>query len=276
MIRSIVISQRHPCEVTTADVDLARLRREFPTVEIESRSSTGAESSTFEVDEWRAPGADLAAFDARVANATTSGSIGLVGPPAGVEDAALQVLTRYQGLIDRRNEASATRLFDRVVASRLEQGDDDRAAALDVWQWTLRLAPRASLALQLAALFRDAPLVVEPEQREPRGAPALRRLLAKLAVPTPAAGRACGLLLRHDDFAADPELRILDDAAALSFFSRRSDAALRDRGLAHTRSLAWLAVHRLRPAARVKLLHVRLLPEVWRIVEDALRYELGC
>lgn len=270
MIRSIVISPRNP---RAAAIELGQLKREFPTVRIESRAELADDPTLVRVEEWRDPSADLRVFDERVARATSAGSIGLLVDRGCAEGAALEVLTRYQGLIDRRNDASASVLFDRVLASRLERSAEDRACALDVWQWTLRLAPRASLGLQLAAVFRDARLPLDEPCESPR-TPPLRKLLATLAVPTPAARRACALLLRRDEVSRDPELAVFDEAAALSFFSRRSDAALRLHGLSGTRALVRVALHRLRPAVRVRLLHVRLRPEVWRIVEDALRCEL--
>ncbi|MBC7172375.1 MAG: hypothetical protein H5U40_08120, partial [Polyangiaceae bacterium] len=148
-----------------------------------------------------------------------------------------------------------------------------RAAALDVWQWTLRLAPRAGLALQLAAVFRDAALAAAGAS-ESRPLAKLRSLLSAAAVPTLTTRRACALLAPLDD-RKDEERATLEDAAALSFFSRRSDRTLLTLGVEAMREEARLALHRLRPAARLRLLHIRLLPQVWRIVEETLRSEHG-
>ncbi|MBC7171285.1 MAG: hypothetical protein H5U40_02600, partial [Polyangiaceae bacterium] len=150
MIRSLFIAPKDPCDVLASEVELALLRREFPTVAVEAKSFPPGGASTIDVDEWRDPAADLGAFDRLLDLGRAPRAIGIVASSGPIAEAAMQILTRYQGVLDRRNEASQGRLFDKVLERRLEL-EPDRAAALDVWQWTLRLAPRADLALQLAA-----------------------------------------------------------------------------------------------------------------------------
>lgn len=281
MIRRLVLSSRDPFDALPRDGDLALLRREFPTVGIEAsylplgaRARRGRGARIVDLEEWRRPDADLAALDARIASCAGTDAIHLVTAPGPIEDAAIQVLTRYQGWVDRRNEASASPLFDRVLGACIED-EPHRERVRAPWQWVLRLAPGAGLALQLAALFRrDTFTEPAPSDAEDlaRARAALRLRLARLAVPTPVGHRVVALALGGDAPSGDADRAVLDDAVALSFFSR-SDAVLRDEGITGTRAAVRHALHRLRPAARPRLFQVRLVPAVWQIVEDVLRAE---
>lgn len=201
-----------------------------------------------------------------------------LGPDAEAEAiarAAVGVLTRHQRLLDRRNEASRGALFDRVLARHLELHDRalplhraDLHHAHDAWQWTLRLSPRASLALQLAALFHDVErLGGEPVARVEHlaldyqafkdaharvGAARMRDVLHGL-VDDDTTTRAAALIAGHERAPRDAEAYVLSDADALSFFSHNAWGFVRWFDDAHTRrKVAW-TLARMSPEARARL-----------------------
>ncbi len=283
----------------TGEVDEARrsadaLRREFPTVEVvvAARPASRARSPhALDVAEWRDPAADLLALDARVDAACTD-TIALASGGAPWRRAAVELLTRHQWRLSRRNAASSTPLFDRILERHRALHDlakplvrADYVHALDTWQWMLRLAPRASTAAQLAALFHDVErLSSEPDERvEHRardyrafkiahareGARIVREALERAGSPPSVVERTSALVSRHEETGADPELALLNDADALSFFSRNSDGFLRYFGLDHTRAKVRYTLGRMRPAAHARLGQMRLVPDVRGLVVES-------
>src|SRR5690606_31131593 len=101
---------------------------------------------------------DLLAFDRAVHAAEAEGDFELA-----VETARpTEVLLRYQRLLPRRNDASTSDAFRTVEARHAALHDRslplvraDLDHARDTWQWVLRLAPDAGLAVQVAALLHD-------------------------------------------------------------------------------------------------------------------------
>ncbi|HKI01358.1 MAG TPA: DUF4202 family protein [Thermoanaerobaculia bacterium] len=212
---------------------------------------------------------------------------------------ACEVLTRCQRLMDRRNPASRGELFDRILAGHRALHDlskplvrADYNHALDTWHWTLRLAPEAGLAVQLAALFHDVErLVSEADARiEHKAADyqafkddhALRsawiadQALARAGADAQTRRRVGRLIAEHERPAAadDPEagdIALLNDADALSFFSLNSVGYLDYFGPEQTRRKVAYTLRRLSPAARRHLAGIRLRPEV----AAALARELG-
>jgi len=222
--------------------------------------------------------------------------IRLSGEPRRLAAAAPQVVTRCQRLAARRNAASASELFERVLAAhrRLHDRIHPPAAsvyahALDTWQWLLRLEPEAGLAPQLAALFHDvdrlaaaagAPIAPGNANAQRRGVWVTDELLADLDVDLAVRVRVHRLIAgRHPSIAADSlaaEIALLDDADALSFFSFESAACLDDLGAEQTARQVAHALSRLRPASRAWLRGLRLRTAVARLVEqeDARRIKV--
>src|SRR4051794_39133111 len=152
---------------------------------------TAPESSPIEitvpVSTWDDPSFDPLDLDAVVTRAVERGRVVLRiaadrqpaprgargSEPRALEAIAAEVGIRYQRYVDRRNRASATPLFDRILAHHRTLYDvskplcaADLDHAIDCWRWVLRLDEEASAAVQIAALFHDVErLVSEPDVR---------------------------------------------------------------------------------------------------------------
>jgi len=230
-------------------------------------------------------------------------ALALLGEEEARSRAWRGILTRCQRLLNRRNRASDGELFDRVLAEHRRAHDlakplvrADYDHALDTWQWVLRLAPEADLALQLAALFHDVErLISEADARSEhraadyqafkdehaaRGAEWAETLLARAGVDATTRRRAARQIAVHErpphleDGAADGEsaaVAWLNDADALSFFALNSVGYLDYYGPEQTRKKVAYTLRRLRPAARRHLAGMRLPPQVREAVAEDLR-----
>jgi hypothetical protein len=153
--------------------------------------------------------------------------------------------------------------------------------ALDVWQWTLRLEPRAGLALQIAALFHDVErLATESKRRIEQDAPdyaafkrAHAREGARMVVDLLAdradeatLDRVSFLVRKHESPDGDSELSVLNDADALSFFSLNSPGFLNYYGAEHTRMKIDYSLRRLRTSSMERLSRLRLESSIARMV----------
>lgn len=251
---------------------------------------------------WDNPRFDLYAFDAAVntlAERAAEGpfAISVSAAPDRLPGMAAEVRTRCQRFADERNAASSGPLFDAALARHRALHDLDKPLvradydhALDAWQWTLRLAPEAGLAVQLAALFHDVErLASEAEARVERfaadaadyqefkdihariGAAWTDEILGSLGVDPGTRRVAVRLVGRHErpPLPGEPDgedLALLNDADALSFFALNSPGYQDYYGPEPTRrKVAW-TLERMRPAARRLLAGVRLQPEVARMV----------
>jgi hypothetical protein len=210
----------------------------------------------------------------------------------GLAAAALELLTRYQGLVGRRNEASSAPVFDRILARHRSLHDmskplvrADYLHALDAWQWVLRLEPAAGLAVQVAALFHDVErLLSEADARvehhaadyqafkdrhAARGAELTCALLEELDVDLATRERVRWLVKKHERPGADAALTLLNDADALSFFALNSSGFVRYFSPEHTRRKVAYTLARLRPQHHARLECMRLVPTI-RVLLDAL------
>ncbi|MFL5351548.1 DUF4202 family protein [Archangium sp.] len=304
MIRQLLLSEPG---LRAADAPLAPtgafvlLAEEFPTVSLQPLAQAGnAHVLNLDAQQWRAPGFDPFDWDEHVFATAASCPAGncitlhLTGSPReALAATALEVLTRYQGLVRRRNAASEGPLFDAILARHLALHDlskplvvADYRHALDTWQWVLRLAPRADLAVQTAALFHDVErLLSEPDARvehhardyqafkdahAARGADVACELLSDLGVDAGTRERVRWLIGRHERPEADVCLTLLNDADALSFFSLNASGFVRYFPLEHTRRKVVYTLGRLRPNQRWRLARVRLAPQVRRLLEEAI------
>jgi Domain of unknown function (DUF4202) len=277
------------------------LAEEFPTITVWPLTLDGHENVLrLNAQEWRAPGFDPFNWDERVFAAAGGGlpdrdlALHITGSPREVLAAtALEILTRYQGLVGRRNAASSGPLFGAILTRHLALHDlskplvvADYRHALDTWQWVLRLAPHADMALQTAALFHDVErLLSEPDARvehhardyqafkdahAARGADVACALLSDVGMDRATIERVRWLIGRHERPEGDVSLTLLNDADALSFFSLNASGFARYFPLEHTRRKVAYTLGRLRPNQRWRLARVRLAPQVRRLLEEAV------
>lgn len=277
-------------------LDRRAIADEFPTVDIDSLDVPDGDSCFgLTAEAWQSPTLDLRAADARAAALAAQGpfAVRVTAPPADVARVSVEVLTRLQLFIGRRNRFSRGEAFDRALLRHRGLHDLDKPLvradhehALDTWQWMLRLDPSASLAAQVAALFHDVErLASEPEarreQRAPdyqafkdaharRGAEIARRELTAAGLDRATIDRAAHLISMHERLESDPDLALLSEADALSFFSRNSDGFADYFGPEHTRRKVAYSLGRLRPATRRRLRSIRLRADVAAAVRAEL------
>jgi hypothetical protein len=297
---------------------LERVVAEFPTVALDyegHEGHKGHEASAaviVQASAWRGGMISLRELDHRVNELAARGPVTICVTGSHLEQVALEVLTRCQRWVGRRNQHSTSPVFDRVLSAHralhdlckpLVRADYDHA--LDVWQWMLRLNREASRAAQIAALFHDIErLVTEADARvehqaadydafkrthAARGARMTREVLATVDLDVAAREQAELLIALHDrtkrripgrqpapgrgQEAMARELELLDDADGLSFFSLNSPGFFDYYGLAHTRhKIAWTLM-RLSPRGRARLGEVKLRPDVARLVQEVMGNE---
>lgn len=156
----------------------------------------------------------------------------------------------------------------------------DYRHALDVWQWTLRLDPQASAAVQIAALFHDIERIfTEADSRSEqkvsdydgykarhaaRSAWIAAALLREEKIDPDLAERAVGLIAGHDQPGRidSDDAALLEDADALSFFSLNSPGYVRYYGEEQARRKAEWTFARLSRRGREALAKLELPPEV--------------
>lgn len=279
-------------EETTA---LAELRAEFPSVAIARVAARPVAS--IDADAWLSRASvDRHPFDDAVALAARDGTLGIGGhDPERVARAGWEILTAYQRLVGRRNRWSRTATFDAVLRAHtvLHASDKplvvaDHRHALDTWQWLLRLEPDASFAAQVAALYHDVERLVSEADRRiehlaadydafkdahaRHGAAMTCEVLESLGVSRADRDRVGALLACHERAgSADPELRAVVDADALSFFSLNSPGYVDYFGADQARRKVRWTLARLSPPRRRHLARVRLRDDVRSMVDAAMR-----
>jgi hypothetical protein len=274
------------------------LAREFPTVAVGvdlSDDPNEASAAAIDVRRWNDRRQPFEPFEAIVESIAhgTSGTLSVHTDESlhAAERAAVEMLTRWQWLIDRRNGASSTPEFDSVLErlGRLHAADKplvraDYLHALDTWQWTLRLDPAAGAALQMAALLHDIERLeseadARVEHRAPdyvrfktrhahRGARMAYDVLESCGVESAVRDQTTLLVRDHESPGDDPDRALLNDADALSFFSRNSAGYADYFGPAQTRRKIAYTLGRMRGAARERLTTVRLRDDVGRLLAE--------
>jgi hypothetical protein len=206
----------------------------------------------------------------------------------------LEALTRCQRTVGRRNRYSSGPHFDAVLHAHRALHDlaqplvrADYNHALDAWQWLLRLEPEVPLELQLAALFHDVErLVSESERRVEQlapdyqqfkdrharaGAAMAARVLREAGIGEAVAARVAALIAGHEQASDDPELSLLGDADALSFFSLNSCGYADYFGPEQTgRKVAW-TWQRMTPRARERLADIHLRADVRAFADSIIQ-----
>jgi hypothetical protein len=244
---SLVIAEGDDCVQ-----HIAHVREEFPTVVVRATRVSDDEAVEIDASEWHRA-ATFDRFERVMRN--VGRAIAISGPAAAVDRAAIEVLTRFQRYVARRNRYSSGRDFDRLLVAHRRAHELDKPLvaadydhALDIWQWVLRLEPQASAALQIAGLLHEV------EQA--------RELLLAADVDREVALRVAELLAHHERPGDDRDLRLLNDADALSFFSLNSEGYLRYFGAAQTRRKVAYTFGRLSEASRSRLAEIRLTAEI--------------
>ncbi|HEX2121369.1 MAG TPA: DUF4202 family protein [Thermoanaerobaculia bacterium] len=263
---------------------------EFPSVFVRFDSGAAAPPHVT-ASQWARADFDTWSFDCSVDALAREPFTLCIADDRGDRHFPLQVLNRCQRLVDRRNRHSQGQLFDRLlrhhrrlhdVAKPLVRADYNHA--LDVWQWVLRLAPDASLPLQIAALFHDVErLVSEADTRvehlapdyqqfkdahAAKGAEMTRETLAAAGVGEPVGERAAEIVARHERRSDDAEVALLNDADALSFFSLNSSGYADYFGPEQTRRKVAYTWRRMRDGARAKLGQLRVRPDLGAMLEE--------
>jgi hypothetical protein len=255
---------------------------ELPRVELVPYLLPSEDTVSVELEAWRSGSIDFYQLDA---HADALGERGLVPVAAsGDPDARLQLLTRCQRWLDRRNHGSRQPWFAEVLGVHWSLHDRNRPLvradhnhALDTWQWLLRLEPAASAAAQVAALFHDIERPGADADRragedagsrdEVESSPAedsARRLLDLLSGSgaEAVARRAADLVAASDrpgeGGSGDDDLALLEDADSLSFLSLSSGGFLDHHGEKRAtreigRTLSRLSLRALRFLNRVRL-----------------------
>lgn len=287
MLRQLLLSD-YGTEGPAAGNGWALVQAEFPTVAVRSLSDgRGVRVLRLDVSEWGSLDFDPCTWDERVFTAAENSeqlALHLEGARGeALVIAALEILTRYQGLVGRRNEASSVRLFDRLLARHRALHDlhlprvrEDYQHALDAWQWALRLRPDADLAVQAAALFHDVERRVSQDSQAFKDAHAMRgaeltcQVLGEVGADTVTCQRVRNLVARHERPDGDPDLALINDADALSFFSLNASGFIRYFDPEHSRRKVAYTLARLRPEQLRRLGQIRLAPAVRGLLEAQL------
>ena len=277
------------------------LSSEFPTVRWALMAQPPSGALVIPERAWRAAPADFRCWDRAISELWSRPRWVVVQGDAAetLDQTAREVLTRYQRLVPRTNGHSASLTFHRVLSGHRAMHDlgkspvrADYDHALDVWQWVLRLAPSAGLAVQLAALFHDVGRLLteadrrgEPGVSEPRaiehahadqGAKIALEVLTACGVAPATCAEVARLIREHEQpnpCAPDADLMLLADADALSFFSL-SSAGFADRhGADPTRERMRYRLARMSSAAIRRLADIRLREDVAQHLADVVRIE---
>lgn len=207
-----------------------------------------------------------------------------------------QILTRYQRWITSLPTTPSDALFERVLSAHRALHDlekplvrADYEHALDVLWWTVRLSPSASLSVRWAALFHDVErLRSEPDVRIEQFAPDYQafknghaqqsarwaaRILAQCGVDDSTRLEVIRLIQFHEHprrAAPEPDVEVLADADALSFFSLNSSGFIDYYGRAHTEKKIAYTLGRMSPRARVLAHRLKLRPDVDRLFQNVI------
>ncbi|HEX8618413.1 MAG TPA: DUF4202 family protein [Thermoanaerobaculia bacterium] len=261
---------------------------EFPSVYV--RFDIGG-TTHLRASDWERDDFDTWAFDVAIDDLARDSFTLRIADDAARATFPLEVLNRCQRHIDRRNRHSQGQLFTRVLRKHRALHDLEKPLvradynhALDVRQWLLRLEADASLDLQLAALFHDVErLVSEADERVEhlaadyqgfkdeharRGADMTKSVLAEAGVSERVAGRVAELIARHERRSDDPELALLNDADALSFFSLNSHGYASYFGPEQTKKKVAYTWNRMSAHARTRLATVRLRSDVRQMIDE--------
>ncbi len=223
--------------------ELAYLRLQLRSDVVRSESVVCLPSVRVSLHDWSHPAADVLSFDRLLESMQREREFCLVlwcsDWLAGAQS-AIELLNRYQrwlplpsGSVVSPELAAALLAYHQLFPHHDASIRERHEAGLDTWRWLLRLAPAASLELQLAALFHDLALGTLAPVLQPLGLD--RRLMLRtveLALSSEEPGRDA------EEPGRDAELAQLRSARALSFLSLESWTFLRRCGARAARTRA--------------------------------------
>jgi hypothetical protein len=286
VLEQIVITSGEISGVSVTPLLIRELAAQFPSVHITAMGERAVEEVRLRASEWRRRDFDVYRFDYELDCAADEELTLHIVDDDPPRSAALEILNRCQRTIRRRNRHTQCVRFERALTALWALHDLDKPLvradynhALDTFQWLLRLAPEASLALQLAALFHDierldseadvrveqhaADYVAFKQRHAVRGAAKARATLEQCGIDAATCDRVAELIGEHERRSGgDPEVELLNDADALSFFSLNSTGFVDYYGPEHTRRKLVYTLARLGSAARHHLSSIHLRDDV--------------
>jgi hypothetical protein len=297
MIAEVVLE--HTATGPGADMDGDGAASRVQLWRLRSESAAALPQLRVSLEEWQDDGCDLLSLDARF-HAFEGAPFSLCLSPRRANELSMvpQVLTRYQRLLPLPAATEAIPGLQRILSAHralhdfskpLARADYDHAH--DTWRWLLRLAPEASAAAQLAALFHDierleseADRRVEQHAAEyqrfkrkhaERGAQLAGDVLEQAGASVELRRRVCELIEHHEQPETDAELSCLNDADALSFFSLNAVGYLRYFGAVQTQRKVSFTLGRMRDEAASMLAGLRMPAVVSELVQPALHRRFG-
>jgi hypothetical protein len=295
MLTRLLLDERPPASARRL---LEEAAAEHLQVSIGVGGPSGLPEIALDTAPWRASRLDLWAIDVEARRLADAGPFALRLRGADAADVVAEVLTRFQRLAPRRNAGSRGERFDLLLRAHRAIHPLDRPLAradfehtLDTWQWTLRLDPGASIALQAAALLHDIERLTSEvgrriEHEAPdyrtfkaeharRGAVMAEVVLVAVGYDPVIARRAGSLIAHHEEGRVDAEARLLAGADALSFFSVNAHGFLDYFGPAHTRRKVAYTLSRLGAEALPRLHLIRCRPEVEAMIRAVIGEATG-
>ena len=247
-------------------------------------------------EEWRSDSFNFWSFD-RSADELLGREfvMSVEAEESDAEQLLLEVLTRLQRIIGRRNDSSSIESFDRLLARHEAMHDRTKPLVVadldhsrDVWQWTLRLDPQASFELQAAALFHDierlrseADARIEHLARDYQafkneharaGGDLAYATLLDSGCDREKSRRVADLVATHE-VRGSGDAATLGDADALSFLSFNSPGYFDYFGSEQGKKKVAYTLGRLRSESRRHLATFRLRSDVAAAVADVVREE---
>lgn len=255
----------------------AELIAEFPSVFVRYVADA---DPLLRASEWERADFDTWQFDCAIDTLARDAFTLTIADDGARPSFPLEVLTRCQRHVGRRNRHSQGSLFSRVLREHRALHDLDKPLvradynhALDAWQWALRLDADAPVSVQIAALFHDIErLQSEPDARVEHLAPDYQQfkdahasagaamtdaMLAKAGASAALRADVAQLVRSHER-----EPGLLGDADALSFFSLNSSGYTDYFGPEQTRKKVAYTWNRMSDRARARLAAIRLRPDV--------------
>jgi hypothetical protein len=269
----------------------ALIAGEFPTLAIVPHARD-VSVQELRASEWGRPEFDLWAYDARMDEASAEPFVLSLIDDGSDRAFPVHVLNRCQRLIGRRNHASSATEFSTALRIHRQLHDltkplvlADYRHSLDVWQWVLRLAPEATLEVQLAAIFHDIErLVSECDERVEQhahdyqsfkdahasgGAAMVAQLLHEAGLSEDLRLRVAALVAAHERVGDDTESTLLNDADALSFFSLNSPGYLDYFGAEQAKTKIVYTWERMSRTARERMALVYLREDVAQLFRES-------
>ncbi|HEV7923367.1 MAG TPA: DUF4202 family protein [Thermoanaerobaculia bacterium] len=293
MLDQLVVTGSDGAGLPLASWVVRELAGQFPSVHLAPPQASRRAGLAVPAGAWRAGELDYWSLDCQVDAAEEEGDFTLrVTEEAADGATSLEILNRCQRSVGRRNRFSQTGRFDAMLTTHRKLHDlskplvrADYNHARDTWQWLLRLDREASLPLQLAALFHDVErLVSEPDARVEQHAADYQQfkdrhaggsaelaeaILARAGFDAAVREKSAALIRAHERYSAeDVEVRLLNEADALSFFSLNSSGFLDYFGPEHTTRKIRYTLCRLGEEGRRRLSGVRLRPDVRALFEE--------